>query len=101
MITIRFPNGQAVRYNDLHYVHWQGDGTALLKKDKDSGWSVCVPRECLIEFMMPCSVSNPLLSPAESIDMVIANIRTMSSAKLHNLKTLLEAFNRKTYRWRE
>ena len=101
MITLRFPNGQAIRYNDLHSVHWQSDGTALLKRDKDSGWSVHVPRECVIEFCLPYSVSNPLLSSQESIDMVIANVRAMNAGKLRELKTLLEKFNRHTCRWKE
>lgn len=101
MITVRFPNGQAIRYNNLTWVHWQADGTALLKKDEKSPWYVHVPRECIIEFISPCSVSNPLLSPQESIDMVVANVREMPAGKLRELKTLLEKFNRHTYRWSE
>lgn len=100
MITVRFPNGQAVRYNNLNWVQWEDDGTALLKKDKDAGWSVSAPRECLIEFTLPSSVSNPLLSPEESIDICIANIRSFSAYKLGRLKILLQKFNRHTSTWK-
>ena len=33
MATVRFPNGQAIRYNNLNFVTWNGDGSALLKHD--------------------------------------------------------------------
>lgn len=100
-VTVRFPNGQALRYNDLYFVVWNSDGTALLKAKETGGWSVHVPRECVIEFCRPCSVSNPLLSPAESIDICIANIRDFPVTKLRDLKTALEKFNRHTFRWKE
>lgn len=100
-ITVRFPNGQAVRYNNLSWVTWNNDGSAVLKENKDSGWSVYAPKDCLIEFIRPCSISNPLLSPAESIDICIANIRSFDVSKLKQLKMLLEKFNRHTYRWSE
>jgi hypothetical protein len=101
VITVRFPNGQAIRYNHLTWCSRENDGSVLLKKEQSSGWSVMVPRECIIEFTQPCSVSNPLLSPKESIDLVIDHIREMDAAKLRQLKTLLEDFNRHTFRWKE
>lgn len=100
-ITVRFPNGQAVRYNDLSYVAWQNDGTALLQREKNSGWSVHVPKNALIELCRPCSVSNPLLSPEESIDIVLANLRSYPTGKLNELKAKLAKFDRRTYQWRD
>lgn len=100
-ITVRFPNGQAIRYNDLSWVTWNDDGTALLSREKNGAWSVHVPREAIIEFLSPCSVSNPLISPAESIDIVLANLKTYSGSKLAMLKARLADFNRLTYRWKD
>lgn len=58
MITVRFPSGFSVQYNDLHHIKWQADGSALLMKSMESGWSVAVPKDCLIEFMHPCAAYN-------------------------------------------
>ena len=53
MITVRFPSGYSVQYNDLTWVSWVG-GVGYLHKKKDTGWSVRVPEGALIEFVSPC-----------------------------------------------
>jgi hypothetical protein len=99
-ITIRFPNGQAIRYNTLGYYVQQADGYVLLKKTDTSGWSVRVPRECVIESMDPCEVSNPLTDKEKALDILIKGIRGVRDLyKLADLKRALQQFNATTKTW--
>ena len=59
MMTIRFPNGQAVQYNGANYVHRFSDYSDLYEK-KDGKWIAQVPNTCIIEVVTPCRVYNPL-----------------------------------------
>lgn len=54
MITVRFPSGFSVQYNDLNYVKWGGDVVHLYRDSTSTGWSVTVPQSCIIELMRPC-----------------------------------------------
>jgi hypothetical protein len=68
MITVRFPSGFSVRYNDMAHVSWV-DKTAYLYASKASvrengvGWKVRVPEECIIEFIEPCRTYDACQSP--------------------------------------
>jgi hypothetical protein len=100
-ITVRFPNGQAVLYNDAHWIVWLGERGAALYTAQDGHILARVMGDAIVEFVRPCSVSNPLISPAESIDICIEHIRSFPEPKLAQLKRLLQKFNRKTCRWKE
>jgi hypothetical protein len=59
MITVRFPSGFSVQYNDLCAMKWGSDGTIMLytsaaDRDAGKGWKVAVPKEALVEFVSPC-----------------------------------------------
>jgi hypothetical protein len=61
MVTVRFPSGFSVQYNSLSQIRWDetGSGGAMLfgtKPDgtRNAGWSVHVPKECIVEFIQPC-----------------------------------------------
>ena len=63
MITVRFPTGFSVQYDDLNYIGWVGDVGYLYKDFKSrgengSGWRVKVPPETVIEFIHPCRIYN-------------------------------------------
>ena len=59
MITVRFPSGFSVQYNDLDSMKWGSDNAQLLfrsnaDRDTGKGWVVSVPADCIVEFMQPC-----------------------------------------------
>jgi len=59
MITVRFPNGHAVQYNDGNYLETWEDG-ATIRTKKDGDLIAEVPKTCIIEWVRPCRVYNPL-----------------------------------------
>jgi len=78
MLTVRFPNGQAIQYNDAKHVEYAGDFIYLYEKKGDAGWSVQVPKECLIEAIRPCRIYNPLQeSTNNKIELLIKEIRSL------------------------
>jgi len=65
-MTVRFPNGQAVTYNDARFVESYGHGWHLYKSKKGDvceGWIATVPHSsgAIIEVVRPCRVENPLM----------------------------------------
>lgn len=63
MITVRFPSGFSVQYNDLHAAAWGRDGSVQLyasveERDSGWGWKVTVPNGALVEFVTPCQTYN-------------------------------------------
>lgn len=58
MMTVRFPNGQAIQYNDANYV-LSGSTTQQLWTRKDGAWIANVPHACIVE-SHSCRVYNPL-----------------------------------------
>lgn len=59
MMTVRFPNGQAVQYNEARYVARYDSYTDLYDK-KDGVWIAQVPNTCLIESQPACRVYDAL-----------------------------------------
>src|SRR3569832_2439685 len=55
MMTVRFPNGQAVQYNTATYV-LRKDGFSDLYTKKDGTWIAQVPNTCIIESVSACRV---------------------------------------------
>lgn len=62
MITVRFPNGQALTYNDANFLTHPDEQRpyASLYTRKNGRYIAQVPLECIIEFQPPCRVHNPL-----------------------------------------
>ena len=60
MITVRFPSGFSVQYNNLCAQKWNKSGHLLYgtHEDRDAGRNprVSVPPEALIEFVSPCRI---------------------------------------------
>lgn len=59
MITVRFPNGHAVRYNAANYVTRSTEYSDLYTK-KDGVWIAQIPNTCIIESLPACRVYNAL-----------------------------------------
>lgn len=65
MITVRFPNGQAVQYNDGHHIDTRA--TFHYVCTKQDTWIAMVPLQCIIEISHPCRVYNPLTDSREEL----------------------------------
>jgi hypothetical protein len=55
MLTVRFPNGQAVQYNTARFASRQQNLTDIY--DKEGGtWIAQIPNDCIIEAIGACRV---------------------------------------------
>lgn len=79
MMTVRFPNGQAIRYNDANYVTRSPSGYTDIYTKKDGTWIAQVPMSCLIEVQPAGAVFNPIASqsPEKSLEVVLEHLRTL------------------------
>lgn len=84
MITVRFPNGQAIQYNSANYVRRREHYSDLLTK-QDGSWVAQVPNSCVIELVIPCPVYNPLKDFENAkIERLAKDIRSLTR-KVHAL----------------
>jgi hypothetical protein len=76
MITVRFPNGQAVQYNDAYHVtEWN---KFVHIQDKNKNTIAIVPVTCIIEYVRPCRVYNPLSTASnESLDVLTGEVQAL------------------------
>lgn len=104
MITVRFPNGQAIQYNDASYCTRSVNGYSDLYTKKDGTWIAQVPNTALIESVRPCSITNPVareMTPESALALVTEHLRTLPGHKVRDLKVALRAFNARSRTWRE
>lgn len=67
MITVRFPNGQAVQYNSANYVEAKdGFYRIAIATENNNRMVAYVPKDCIVEFDTPCRVYNALTKDNES-----------------------------------
>ena len=106
MITVRFPDGTAVTYNDANWLCYEG-GTACLRA-KEGGHSIAhIPAgtPCIIELEKPCIVENLVkgITPALSVDYLVTHIREvrgyLALKRLGDIKRALRKFNTRTGKW--
>jgi hypothetical protein len=83
MMTVRFPNGQAVQYSDAVNFHYYSDTQKYLI-DKNGHWLALVPNSCIIENVRACRVYNP--------------ISNVTNEELESLKKEIQSMKRKLYR---
>jgi hypothetical protein len=80
MMTVRFPNGQAVQYNDANFISWGNDHSTLYNEEPNQGGQLIarVPRECIIEWEKPCRVYNPISSaPNEELEALKKEVQAL------------------------
>jgi hypothetical protein len=102
-ITVRSPNGQAVRYNEARYVTWDVVGGARLwAAETGSIIGRVLPHSVsIVEFTRPCEMTNPLKNPDEAIRIVIQGIRGAKNlAAVRDLKRELQHFDAKRWSWK-
>jgi hypothetical protein len=110
MITVTFPTGVRVTYNDANTVQWYSDRVEILCKT-DSGklfYRAAAPLQtgCLIEWTKPCAVLGPpVASPDSLIDVMCSladsgELHRAASWKVKGLKRALRKFNGRSGVWR-
>jgi len=57
-MVVRFPNGQAVQYNNAHYVTRRSEYSDLYQFENNKSWIAQVPNDCIIEVVPACRVFN-------------------------------------------
>lgn len=105
MITVRFPNGQAVTYNSGARIDKWSNGTNI--KTREDGLLAWVSDSsgAIIEWSTPCKVENPIANVtwAEALKVVAQNCREFDHWQdlelLASLKDKLRKFNRQQKRW--
>lgn len=102
MITVRYPTGFCVQYNDANKYSRQLDGTIeILRKDAEGKQFyvalVAQNSGALIEFTKPCRMYSALEpGDAEQFDAFMRVLRTFPNSKLKQLKKALTKFDAKS-----
>ena len=104
MITVRFPSGFSVQYNDAHYVVWANAGAPhRIYTRKDGDLVASAPQGCVIEFMRPCRTYQAITS-REAIEALLREIdsdrKSISAYDLAALKGRLRDFDALRKRWK-
>jgi hypothetical protein len=58
MITVRFPSGFSIQYNDAAYAKGRSSGAFDLLVKEGGKWIATVPADCVIEAVAPCRMYN-------------------------------------------
>jgi hypothetical protein len=103
MMTVRFPTGVAVVYNDANYLIYKDKVMELYTK-KDGHWVCSIPNaaSCVVESMPACRVENAALTlkkAAHTLATSIQSLRECECSDLAKLKKLLRQFNARRWRW--
>ena len=81
MITVRFPSGFSVQYNDLDNADFRSNGTYLGNKNNPNSYSVWVPTGCIIEHVRPCrtyDASTENTETRQQIDSLRREVRSLT-----------------------
>ena len=104
MFIVRFPSGVSITYNSAGYLIYKQCCWELYTKKPGLGgtWVASIAPEGggVVESdgYMACKVENPAANPIGNgaVDLLIENIRSVTSWKLKRLKVALRGFNMRT-----
>ncbi len=62
MLVVRYPNGQAVQYNDAYTLYRENDSWSLYANEKKTKWiaSIQLSAGVIVEAVTPCRVYNSI-----------------------------------------
>ncbi|KKM68602.1 hypothetical protein LCGC14_1459170 [marine sediment metagenome] len=109
-LTVRFPNGQAITYNDVNEKQRIVGGWELIKKDRrGEKWQVAIVLDssgAILEWVNPCTIENPLEKITDRAALERLRSRLQEAGKnnpgaLGDMKRELAGFNLKTYKWKK
>ena len=76
MMTVRFPNGQAIQYNTANYANRHSEYSDLYESDGGK-WIAQIPNSCIIESVFACRVYNPLDRHSQEHDDLAKEIKSI------------------------
>jgi len=81
MITVRFPTGFSIQYNDAGYVHRNSEYSDLYTSSDKKNWIAQVPNSAVIELVTPCRTYNPIATDSDrvqaAVDLLAKEIRAL------------------------
>jgi len=79
MITVRYPNGQAIQYNEANYLSHKSGETWVLRESSDGEFIAFIQASAgvIVEFVRPCRVSNPLMESESKLNALAKEIRSL------------------------
>lgn len=107
MMTVRFPTGVSVVYNDANYLKYDAVVWELYTKNPDCGgtWICSIPANtnCVVEHLPACRVENAVMDLKKAANVLggsQSQLRKCASGDLAKLKRLLKHFDLRTYTWK-
>ena len=67
MITVRFPSGFSIQYNDANIAIRSSEYTDLYDSSAKKKWFAQVPNTCVIERATSCRLYNPVASDSDTV----------------------------------
>lgn len=107
MITVRYPGGFSVQYNDANYSEPQLDGSIKVMRKDEAGRlyiraHVMASAGALIELFQPCRTYDANeTDDTKLVNVLMERLRGLSGARLRQLKRALAGFDAKRERWRD
>lgn len=108
MLTVMFPTGVRVTYNDANYLV-RGESSWSLYTAKDGTWvaSIQCAAGAIIEATRPCVITAPPVATAKSaLELVVQELNRNQitgwdeMTLLRDVKQMLRRFNARTRSWR-
>jgi hypothetical protein len=107
MMTVRYPNGMVVTYNNAMWLIRHSDCWQLLEKEGGQlVVSIPLTAGAAVEFFRPCAVENPLgkLTGEHALEYVLKNIEDLSKTwtgkqSVKQLKKKLASFRPRSGTW--
>lgn len=104
MMTVRFPNGQAITYNNGGFLQYTPDFWEIYTASPSKGghWiaSIQARAGAIVETSPPCQVKGLEFSLLQAFEKVQTELWELPAYKLKTLKNALTKFNTKTEKWR-
>jgi hypothetical protein len=86
MMTVRFPNGQAIQYNNACFLSHENGFSIIYADYNKEKFIAQIPIDCIVEFVNPCRVYNPISNvPNESFDELKKEVQALKR-KLYRMK---------------
>ena len=108
MLTVRYPNGQKLRFNDANFLVYDETHWCLYNDEKHKEWIASIQPSAgvIVEVVSPCSVENEIIELTERrafkiVEKVLAKGRHGEGCGeiTANIKRHLRRFNMQTWKW--
>ena len=106
MLTVRFPNGHVVTYNNATYLTHSADVWHLYADRDQKTWIASIQGSAgvIVGCVAPCKVEHPRTTPIDMMNYLLDHGREFNWRELEKLaevKAMLDQFNRQRRTWRK